>query len=287
MLSSISSADALIVRSATRVDAEVINAAPHLKIIGRAGVGVDNVDMAAASERGIVVMNTPDGNTIATAEYAFGLMLALVRHIPSAHTSLASGQWNRKAFMGMELRGKTLGIIGLGRIGRAIARRARAFEMRVIAYDAYDSAWELARAEAIGAETVALDELLRHADIITLHPVLNDDTRNMINKQTLAMMKPGVYLVNAARGALIVEADLAEALKSGHVAGAALDVYREEPPQPGNPLIGLPNVIHTPHLAASTGDAQINVAVDIARQVVDALLHGDYRNVVNPQVLSK
>ncbi len=287
VIAHIGEADALIVRSATRVDAGLIEAATRLKVIGRAGVGVDNVDLDAANRRGIVVMNTPDGNTIATAEYTFGLMLSLLRHIPAGHTSLAAGKWDRKAFVGMELRGKTLGIIGLGRIGRAVARRARAFEMRVIAYDAHDSAWELARAEAIGAEMAGLDELLRYADIISLHPMLNDTTRDMINRETLAMMKPGVFVINAARGALVVEQALADALKSGHVAGAALDVYREEPPQPGNPLIGLPNVIHTPHLAASTEDAQINVAVDIARQVVDALLHGDFRNVVNPQVLAK
>lgn len=286
VLARVGEADALVIRSATKADAALLDAAPRLKVIGRAGVGVDNVDMEDANRRGIVVMNTPDGNTIATAEYTFGLMLGLVRHVAAAHASLADGKWDRKAYMGVELKGKTLGIIGLGRIGRAVARRAAAFDMRVIAYDAYDTAWELARAEAIGAEMHSLADVLRFADIVTLHPMLNDETRDLINASTLAQMKRGVYLINAARGALIVEADLAEALKSGQVAGAALDVYREEPPKPDNPLLGLPNVLHTPHLAASTEDAQINVAVDVAKQVADALLRGEYRNVVNPQVLA-
>jgi D-3-phosphoglycerate dehydrogenase / 2-oxoglutarate reductase len=282
VLAKIAEADGLLIRSATKVDREMFEAAPRLRAIGRAGVGVDNVDLGEATARGVAVMNTPDGNTVATAEYAFGLLLAMLRQIPQAHQSMTEGRWDRKSFMGMELRGKTMGIIGLGRIGRAVARRAMAFEMNVIAFDAYDTAREIARAEGLGVDLVPLDELLGKADIITLHPSLEDTTRGMINKDTLGKMKRGVYLVNAARGALIVDADLAEALKSGQVAGAALDVYAEEPPKPDNPLLSAPNVLHTPHLAASTEDAQITVAVDAAKLLVRGLIENEYRNVVNP-----
>jgi len=284
VLAAIPDADALIIRSATKADAELLSASTRLKIIARAGVGVDNVDVARASEMGIAVVNTPDGNTIATAEHAFGLMLALARHIPQGHHSLQNGNWDRKSFVGVELRGKTLGIIGFGRIGRAIAKRAVAFEMHVIAYDPYiptDIAADL------GVTMVSLDDLYARSDFITLHSLITDETRGMINKATIAKMKPGVRIINAARGALINEADLAEALKSGHVAGAALDVYAEEPPPADHPLIGLPNVIDTPHLAASTDDAQIAVAVEAAHLVVDALLKGEYKNVVNAQVLAQ
>ncbi|MGQ9887633.1 MAG: hydroxyacid dehydrogenase [Aggregatilineales bacterium] len=281
-LAAVAAADALIIRSSTTADAELLAAAPNLKVIARAGVGVDNVDLAAATRQGIVVMNTPDGNTIATAEHAFGLMLALARHIPDAEFSMRSGKWDRKTFMGVELRGKTLGIIGFGRIGRAVAKRALAFEMVVITSDPYIPADV---AEDFGVELVDLDTLYARSDFITLHSVITDETRNMINATSLAKMKRGVRIINAARGALIDERALAEAIKSGHVAGAALDVYSAEPPPADHPLVGLPGVVHTPHLAASTTDAQINVAIEAAQLVLDALQKGEYRNVCNPEVL--
>lgn len=284
LLAAVPEADALVIRSAHKIDAEVLAAATKLKVIARAGVGVDNADIPEATRRGIVVMNTPDGNTISTAEHTFGLMLALARQIPQAHATLVAGKWDRKLFMGVELRGKTLGIVGFGRIGRAVAKRAQAFEMTVIAFDPYIPA-DLAA--ELGVELVSLDELYSRSDFITLHALLTDETRDMVNKDSIAKMKPGVRIIDAARGALINEADLAEALKSGKVAGAALDVFAEEPPPAGNPLIGLPNIVHTPHLAASTEDAQIVVAVEAAQLVVDALLKHEYRNVVNPAVLTE
>jgi D-3-phosphoglycerate dehydrogenase len=283
-LQAIADADALIIRSATKADAELIAAGKKLKAIARAGVGVDNVDLDAASRQGIAVMNTPEGNTVATAEFAFGLMLALARHIPQAYDSLNSGKWDRKSFMGVELRRKTLGIIGFGRIGRALARRAQAFEMNVVAYDPYIPAKV---AEEMNVTLVSLDDLYAQADFITLHSLITDETRGMINKDSIAKMKKGVRIVNAARGALVNDADLAEAIKSGQVAGAALDVYNEEPPPAGHPLIGLPGVIDTPHLAASTEEAQVAVAVEAAELITAALLRGEYENVVNREVLKK
>ena len=284
LLAALPEADALIIRSASKIDAEALAAAPKLKMIARAGVGVDNVDIPDATARGIVIMNTPDGNTVSTAEHTFGLMLALARHIPQAHASMREGKWDRKSYMGVELRGKTLGVVGFGRIGRAVAKRALAFDMHVIAFDPYIPADVAAD---LGAELVSLDDLFARADFITLHALLTDETREMINKTSLATMKKGVRIVDAARGALINEADLAEAIKSGQVAGAALDVFAQEPPPPDNPLVGLPGVVHTPHLAASTDDAQIVVAVEAAQLVVDALTTGEYRNVLNPAALSK
>ncbi len=282
VLAAIASADALIIRSATTADAELLAAAPRLKVVARAGVGVDNVDLPSATRQGVVVMNTPDGNTIATAEHALGLLLALARHIPDSEISMRGGRWDRKAFMGVELRGKTLGIIGFGRIGRAVAKRALAFEMTVITADPYILADVAAD---FGVELVDLDTLYARADFITLHSVITDETRGMINAASLAKMKRGVRIVNAARGALIDERALAEAIVSGQVAGAALDVYSAEPPPVDHPLVGLPGVVHTPHLAASTADAQVNVAIDAAQLVLDALLKGEYRNVCNPDVL--
>lgn len=282
-LAAVPAADALVIRSGTRVDAEMIEAAPRLRFIARAGVGVDNVDLDAATQRGIVVMNTPDGNTISTAEYTLGLMLALARHIPYSYNDLQAGRWERKAFMGVELRGKTLGIIGFGRIGRAVAKRAQAFEMRVIAHDPYITP---EAAIALNVEIVNLDTLYAQADFITLHSIINDDTREMINAASIARMKPGVRLINAARGALVNEYDLADAIRSGQVAGAALDVYQQEPLPPDSPLVGLRGIIHTPHLAASTTDAQVQVGVDAAQEVLDALTRGVYRNVVNPAALN-
>jgi D-3-phosphoglycerate dehydrogenase len=281
-LAAIPEAAALIIRSATKVDAEMIAAANNLKAIARAGVGVDNVDVAAASAKGIVVMNTPEGNTIATAEHAFGLMLALARHIPEAEISMRSGKWDRKSFMGIELRGKTLGVIGFGRIGRALAKRAIAFEMTVVAYDPYIPA-DLAA--DLGVELVSLEDLYARADFISLHSIITEETRGLICADSLAKMKRGVRIINAARGALINEQELADAIKSGQVAGAALDVYVQEPPEPNNPLVGLPGVVHTPHLAASTEDAQVAVAVEAAELIVAALTNGSYKNVVNPDVL--
>ncbi len=279
-LAAAASAVGLIVRSSTRVDAEMLSAAPKLRVVVRAGAGVDNVDLDAATARGVIVMNTPGANTISTAEHTFALMLALARHIPRAHQSLAEGRWDRKQYEGVELSGKVLGIIGLGRVGRAVARRALAFGMRVLAYQPN------AHEPCDGVQEVkTLDELFREADFISLHPSLTDQTRSVINAETLAKMKPGVYLINTARGGLVVEEDLADAIRRGHVAGAALDVYSSEPPSPDNPLIGLPNVVHTPHLGASTTDAQRAVAVQAAEQMIDALLRGEYRHVRNQAVL--
>lgn len=281
-LTAIAEADALIIRSATKADAALINASTKLKAIARAGVGVDNVDLAAASAKKIAVMNTPAGNTNATAEFAFGLMLALARHIPQSHGSMVAGKWDRKSYQGVELRGKTLGIVGYGRIGQAVGKRAAAFGMTVIAYDPYLPAHIVQEAEA---EPVTLDQLFSRSDFISLHSLITDETRHMINKDAIAKMKKGVRIVNAARGALINDADLAEAIKSGQVAGAALDVYAEEPPPADHPLVSLPGVIHTPHLAASTDEAQVAVAIEAAELVVAALLKGEYKNVVNSDVL--
>ncbi|MFN8376843.1 MAG: hydroxyacid dehydrogenase [Anaerolineae bacterium] len=283
-LAAIADADALIIRSATKVDAEMLAASTKLKAIARAGVGVDNVDVPEATKRGIVVMNTPDGNTISTAEHTFALMLALARMIPQAHASMAAGKWDRKTFMGVELRGKTLGVVGFGRIGRAVTKRALAFEMNVLAFDPYISAEVAAD---MGVTLASLETLFGQSDFITLHTLLTNETREMINKDSIAKMKQGVRIIDAARGALINEADLAEGLKSGQVGGAALDVYVNEPPEANNPLIGLPNVVHTPHVAASTDDAQVAVAVEAAQLIADGLLKGEYKNVVNREVLAK
>ena len=279
LLAAVGDAHALIIRSGVTADAELMARAPRLKAIARAGVGVDNVDLAAASENGIVVMNTPGGNTISTAEHTFGLMIALARHIPQGHQSVAEGRWERKRFAGIELKGKTLGIIGLGRIGQAIATRAQAFAMTVIAHDPYLPA---GIAEALNVPLLPLADVYARSDFLTFHAMVTDETRGMVNAETIAMMKDGVRIINAARGALIESHDLAAALSSGAVAGAALDVYKQEPPTADHPLIGLPNVIHTPHLAASTADAQVTVAVEAARLIVNYLLEDVAANVCNP-----
>jgi len=281
-LNAVGDADAIIIRSGVTADAELLDKATNLKAIARAGVGVDNVDLVKATENNVVVMNTPGGNTISTAEHTFGLMIALSRHIPQGHQSMAEGRWDRKKFVGVELKGKTLGIIGLGRIGQAIAVRAQAFEMTVVAYDPYLPA-EVA--EGINVALLSLDEVYAQSDYISLHAMVTDETKNMINADSIAKMKDGVRILNAARGALIHSADLAEALDSGKVAGAALDVYEVEPPPADHPLVGLPNVIHTPHLAASTSDAQVTVAVEAAELIVDFLLNDTSANVCNPDVL--
>lgn len=284
VLSAIPNAQALIIRSATTVDRAMLEAAPHLKVVGRAGVGVDNVDLKAATDHGVIVMNAPDGNTNATAELAFGLMLALARHIPAASGLMHVGKWEKKAFMGVELKGKTLGLVGFGRVGKAVAKRALAFEMNVIAYDPFMPADAGA---GMGVSLVSLDELYARADFISLHAVGTGDNKGMIGAEAFAKMKKGVRIINDSRGSLINEAALAEALKSGQVAGAALDVFNHEPLEEGNPLVGLPNAILTPHLGASTVEAQDAVAVQIVENVLGALFRGEYRNVVNPDVLKK
>ena len=283
LLDSLSDVHALIIRSAVTADAELIEAAPKLKAIARAGVGVDNVDLPKASAKGIVVMNTPGGNTISTAEYAFGLMLALSRHIPQGHQSLAAGRWERKRFVGLELKGKTLGIIGLGRIGQALALRAQAFGMTVIACDPY---LPPEAADALKVPLVSLQEVCARSDYLSLHPLITHETRHIIHSGAIALMKDGIRIINTARGALINASDLAQALHTGKVAGAALDVYETEPPPADHPLVGLPNVIHTPHLAASTSDAQVTVAIEAARLIIDYLLHGKAANVCNPDSLT-
>jgi D-3-phosphoglycerate dehydrogenase len=277
LLKEIASCEGVIVRSASQIDEEAIAAGKNLRVIARAGVGIDNVDTAAATRRGIVVMNTPEANTTSAAEHTMALMLALLRKVPQADAWMRQGGWDRSKFTGNEACGKTLGIIGLGRIGRNVAKRAQAFDMRTIGYDPFTS-HESAASQ--GIELVDLDNLFRSADIITLHTPLTDETRGIINKESLAKTKPGVFIVNTARGPLIVDADLAEALKSGHVAGAAIDVFHTEPPK-DCAFIGLPNVVTTPHLGASTNEAQTNVAISTAEQVRDALLEREVRNAVN------
>src|SRR5213595_623676 len=269
---------ALVVRSETKITRKVIEAALRLRVIGRAGVGVDNVDVETATQRGIVVMNTPGGNTISTAELTFSMLMALARKIPQAHGSMKAGEWNRKEFQGVELYNKTLGVLGMGRIGSEVARRAIVFGMRVLAYDPYLS---LSRAKALQVELVELDEIYARSDFITVHMPLSDETRGMINAVAFSKMKKGVRVLNCARGGIINEKDLFDAIKSGQVAGAALDVYETEPPPKEFPLRNLPQVIMTPHLGASTEEAQENVGIEVAEAITDYLLHGAVRNAVN------
>ncbi len=269
--------DGLAVRSATKVAAKLLEQAKGLKVIGRAGIGVDNVDIPAATARGIIVMNTPFGNSITTAEHAITLMLALARQIPEADASTRAGKWEKNKFLGVEIFSKTLGVIGCGNVGSIVADRAIGLKMKVIAYDPYLSA---ERALDLGVEKVELDELWRRADFVTLHTPLTERTRNIINAETLALMKKGVRLVNCARGELVDEAALCAALKSGHVAGAAIDVFAQEPAT-ASPLFNLPNVVCTPHLGASTLEAQENVALQVAEQMSDYLLRGAISNAIN------
>ncbi|MDX1951771.1 MAG: phosphoglycerate dehydrogenase [Verrucomicrobiota bacterium] len=270
--------EAMVVRSETKITRKLIEAAPKLKVVGRAGVGVDNVDVEAATQRGIVVMNTPSGNTISTAELTFSMLMALARKIPQAHMSMFNGEWNRKAFSGVELYNKTLGICGMGRIGSEVARRAIAFGMRVLAYDPYLA---LSRAKALQVELVELDEIYQRSDFITVHMPMSDETKGMINKNAFAKMKKGVRILNCARGGIVNEPDLIEAIQGGHVAGAALDVYETEPLPVDSPLRKLPQVIMTPHLGASTDEAQENVGIEVAEAITDYLLNGAVRNAVN------
>jgi len=277
LIQTIGEYDALIVRSETKVDRELLERAARLKVVGRAGVGVDNIDVEAATARGVIVMNTPGANAIAACEHTFALMLALCRHIPQADASVRRGEWTRRRFVGVQLYRKTLGIIGLGRIGQQVARRALAFGMEVLAYDPYISA-DIAR--ELGVALVSLDELLARSDFITLHALLTPETRGLIGREALAHVKPGARLINCARGELVDEAALVEALTSGRLAGAALDVYSTEPPL-GSPLLTLDNVVLTPHLGASTEEAQRDVSLQIVDQVLEALRGTGFRNAVN------
>ena len=269
--------DGLAIRSATKATAKIIAKAKRLKVIGRAGIGVDNVDIPAATARGIIVMNTPFGNSITTAEHAISLMLALARQIPEADASTRAGKWEKNKFMGVEIFGKTLGVIGCGNIGSIVADRATGLRMKVVAFDPFLSQ---ERADDLGVEKVEIDQLFRRADFITLHTPLTDKTRNIINAGAIKNMKKGVRIVNCARGGLVDEAALYEALKSGQVAGAAFDVFVTEPATE-NPLFHLPNVVCTPHLGAATSEAQENVALQIAEQMSDYLLRGAITNAIN------
>src|SRR5712671_937324 len=269
--------DGLAIRSATKVSAKILEKAKSLKVIGRAGIGVDNVDIPAATARGIIVMNTPFGNSITTAEHAISLMLALARQIPEADTSTRAGKWEKNKFMGVEIFAKTLGVIGCGNIGSIVADRAIGLKMKVIAYDPFLSP---ERAMDLGVEKVELEELFKRADFVTLHTPLTDKTKNIVDATALKKMKKGVRIINCARGGLVDEAALYDALKSGHVAGAAFDVFVEEPAT-SSPLFSLPNVVCTPHLGAATSEAQENVALQIAEQMSDYLLRGAISNAVN------
>lgn len=278
LIAIVSDVSAIVVRSETKITRKVMEAAPQLRVVGRAGVGVDNVDVEAATQRGIVVMNTPGGNTISTAELTFSMLMSLARKIPQAHMSMKNGEWNRKSFQGVELFNKTLGILGMGRIGSEVARRAIAFGMRVLAYDPYLA---LSRAKAMQVELAELDEIYPKADFITVHMPMTDETRNMLNSAAFAKMKRGVRLLNCARGGIINETDLVSAIQSGQVAGAALDVYETEPLAKDSPLRAVPEIIMTPHLGASTEEAQENVGIEVAEAISDFLLSGAVRNAVN------
>jgi D-3-phosphoglycerate dehydrogenase len=267
----------LAIRSATKVTSDIIEAADNLKVIGRAGIGLDNVDIPAASQRGIVVMNTPEGNTITTAEHTMAIIMALSRNIPQATASLKDGKWEKKKLQGRELFNKTLGLIGAGHIGQIVADRAKGMRMKVIVYDPYIKPDMV---ERLDLEPVSFEELLKRADYITIHTPKTEETTNLINKDSIAMMKKGAMLVNCARGGIVNEDDLYNALKSGDLAGAALDVFSKEPPGEIN-LMSLPNFICTPHLGASTREAQENVARDVAEQIIAYLLHGTVKNAVN------
>jgi D-3-phosphoglycerate dehydrogenase len=277
LAAALADADALVVRSAVQADEALMEHAPKLRVIGRAGVGVDNIDADAATRRSIVVMNTPGANAVAVAELTIGLMLALARKLPAANASMHAGKWEKKNLQGMELRGKTLGILGLGRIGLAVAKRAKGFDMQIIGSDPFVPA---AMAEENGVKLVSVEELIASSDYLTLHVSLTPQTTGIINSKTLAAMKKGVRIINCARGELIDDAALVEALKSGKAAGAALDVFTEEPPK-NSPYFGLDNVILTPHVAGTTGEAQEAVGVQIATQVCEYLKTGVAKNAVN------
>jgi D-3-phosphoglycerate dehydrogenase len=274
--------DGLAIRSSTKVTKDILSAATNLKVVGRAGIGVDNVDIPAATERGVVVMNTPFGNSITTAEHAIALMFALARQLPEADASTQAGKWEKNRFMGVEVTGKTLGLIGAGNIGSIVASRALGLRMKVVAFDPFLTP---ERAVELGIEKVELEDLLRRADFITLHTPLTDQTRNILSRENLAKTKPGVRIINCARGGLIDEAALKDGLESGHIGGAALDVFETEPAK-NSPLFGTPNFISTPHLGASTNEAQVNVAIQVAEQMSDYLLLGGVTNAINMPSLS-
>ena len=277
LLACIGEYDGLAIRSATKVTAEVLKAAKKLKVVGRAGIGVDNVDTKAATASGVIVMNTPFGNSVTTAEHAIALMFSLARDIPTANASTHASKWEKNRFMGVEVTGKTLGLIGAGNIGSIVADRAQGLKMRVIAYDPFLSK---EKAETMNVEKVELDELFKRADFITLHTPLNEGTRGIISAESIKKMKKGVRIINCARGGLIDEAALKAAIESGQVAGAALDVFEEEPAK-NHPLFGMENVICTPHLGASTSEAQENVALQVAEQMSDYLVNGTVTNALN------
>ncbi|MDH3520223.1 MAG: phosphoglycerate dehydrogenase [Myxococcales bacterium] len=284
LLAAIADADALIIRSGTKVTADVIEAGKHLKVIGRAGIGVDNVDVAAATAHGVVVMNTPGGNTVTTAEHALALLISLARHIPQATASMKAGKWEKKRFIGVELFNRTLGVVGLGNIGRIVAQRARGLGMKVIAHDPFLSQ---SAADKLDVELVSFEALLERADAITVHVPRTKDTIGLLGAAAFAKMKPGVLVVNAARGGIVDEDALLEALESGRVGGAGLDVFVDEPVPPDHPLVKHERVVCTPHLGAATEQAQLNVAIAIAEQVRDFLLHGVVHNAVNMPSISK
>ena len=274
----VGSYEGLVVRSATKVTAEVIAKADKLKVIGRAGVGLDNVDADAATKRGIIVMNVPAGNTISTAEHTMSMIMACARRIPQAHAHARAGLWERSKFVGTELFGKTLGIVGLGKIGTEVAKRSQAFGMRVIAYDPFLSS---ERAQQLDIQLTDLPTIYKEADFITVHVPLTAETKHMISTKEIAMMKKGVRLINCARGGIIDESALAQAITEGKVEGAAIDVFEQEPPPKDHPLLKLDQVVCTPHLGASTEEAQLHVAIEVAKQVADALLGRGIRNAVN------
>ncbi len=282
LLAAVADYDGLAIRSATKVTEKVIEAADKLRVIGRAGIGVDNVDVPKATERGIIVMNTPYGNSITTAEHAIAMMFAVARQLPAADASTQAGKWEKSKFLGTELTGKTLGVIGCGNIGSVVAERGIGLRMRVVAYDPFLS---LERAQEIGVEKVELDELLKRADVVTLHTPMTEKTRGIIGAEALAKMKPDAIVINCARGGLVDEAALAEALKEGRIGGAGIDVFESEPAKE-SVLFGLPNIVCTPHLGASTSEAQENVALQIAEQMADYLIDGAVSNALNMPSIS-
>ena len=284
LLEIIGNYDALMVRSASKVTADVIERATNLKIIGRAGVGVDNIDIPAATAKGIIVINSPGGNTIAATEHTFAMMLAMSRNIPIANETMQRGEWNRKQYVGVELKGKTLGVIGLGRIGMGVAKRALAFDMNVIGYDPYVNE---ERAKDLGVEISTLEEVITNSDFITVHMPLTPDTKNMISMNEMIKMKKGVRLINCARGGIINENDLAQAVKDGIVAGAAVDVFENEPIAADHPLIGVKNIVLTPHLGASTVEAQIGVSLDVSKGIRAALKGEPVTTAVNMAPVSQ
>ncbi|WP_248925384.1 phosphoglycerate dehydrogenase [Paenibacillus hamazuiensis] len=270
--------DALLVRSQTKVTPRIMEAAGKLKVVGRAGVGVDNIDLEAATKRGIVVINAPDGNTIATCELTFAMMMSVARSIPQAYKKTVSGEWDRKTFVGVELRGKTLGVVGMGRIGSEVAKRAKVFGMEVIGYDPFLSE---ERAEKMGVKLGSVEDICRNADFITVHTPLTKETRHMIARPQFEIMKKGVRIINCARGGIIDEKALVEAIGEGIVAGAAFDVFEEEPPKPDHPFLNNPKIVVTPHLGASTVEAQENVAIDVSEEVLHILRNEPFKNAVN------